>query len=133
MIDLGRIDGVDVDHGGGWSARAAAALLRDVDRGCRRTACASRPGSSRTPARAASTLGGGVGWLTRKFGLTCDNVAPARVVLPSGQIVAASTIEHSDLDWGLRGGGGNFGVVTEFEYRAHPFPRRSRSASPSGR
>jgi FAD/FMN-containing dehydrogenase len=66
------------------------------------------------------TLGGGLGWLRRKHGLCIDNILSVQIVTVNGQVLTASETENADLFWGVRGGGGNFGIVTSFEFRLHP-------------
>jgi FAD/FMN-containing dehydrogenase len=120
MIDLSRMKSVRVDPAR-RTARAEAGLTwGEYNRETQAFGLASTGGVVSTTGIAGLTLGGGLGWLMGKHGLSCDNVLSADIVTADGQFLTASASEHPDLFWGLRGGGGNFGVVTSFEYRLHP-------------
>ncbi|HEY5864501.1 MAG TPA: FAD-binding oxidoreductase [Candidatus Tectomicrobia bacterium] len=120
MIDLSRMKSVRVDPVK-RTARAEAGLTwGEYNRETQAFGLASTGGVVSTTGIAGLTLGGGLGWLMGKHGLSCDNLLSADIVTADGQFLTASAREHPDLFWGLRGGGGNFGVVTSFEYQLHP-------------
>ena len=120
MIDLSPMKGVRVDPAG-RTARAEAGLTwGEYNRETQAFGLASTGGVVSTTGIAGLTLGGGLGWLMGKHGLSCDNLISADLVTADGALVTASAERNSDLFWGLRGGGGNFGVVTSFEYQLHP-------------
>jgi FAD/FMN-containing dehydrogenase len=112
--------GVWVDAVGRTARAQAGCLLGDVDRETQLHRLAAVLGFVSNTGIAGLTLGGGFGYLTRRFGWACDNVVAMDVVTAEGRIVRASENENEDLLWGLRGGGGNFGVVTGFEYKLYP-------------
>src|SRR5437660_5273048 len=120
MIDLSPMKSVRVDPVR-RTARAEAGLTwGEYNRETQAFSHASTGGDVSTTGIAGLTLGGGLGWLMGKHGLSCDNLLSADIVTADGQFLTASADQHPDLFWGLRGGGGNFGVVTSFEYRLHP-------------
>ena len=120
MIDLSPMTSVRVDPTKRRAWAQAGLRGRDFDHETSAFGLASTLGTVSDTGIAGLTLGGGFGWLMRKYGLACDNLISADVVLADGRFVTASATENADLFWGLRGGGGNFGIVTAFEYQLHP-------------
>ena len=120
VIDLSAMKDVRVDTQARLARVQGGATWHDVDQVTQRFGLATPGGVVSDTGIAGLTLGGGIGWLRRKYGLSCDNLVRAEVVTARGQLVRANATENPDLFWGLRGGGGNFGIATAFEYRLHP-------------
>jgi FAD/FMN-containing dehydrogenase len=120
VIDLSQMKGMRVDPARQTAVAQGGLTWGEFDHEAQAFGLATTGGLISTTGIAGFTLGGGIGWLMRKHGLTCDNLIGADVVTADGELVRASAEENPELFWGLRGGGGNFGIVTSFEYRLHP-------------
>lgn len=120
VIDLSKMRQVAVDPETQTARFAGGCLLGSIDAATQEAGLVFPSGVVSHTGASGLVLGGGTGWLTRRFGLSCDNVTGFSLVTADGSLVRASESENSDLFWALRGGGGNFGVVTEFEVKIHP-------------
>ena len=120
VIDLSRMKSVRVDPGHRTARAEPGVTWREFDHATQTFGLATTGGQISTAGIAGFTLGGGWGYLARKHGLSCDNLLSLDIVTADGRFLTASASENADLFWGLRGGGGNFGVVTSFEYQLHP-------------
>ena len=120
VIDLSRLRGVRVDPAARTARVGAGCVWGDVDHATHAFVLAAPSGFISTTGVAGLTLGGGIGYLSRRYGLTIDNLLSVDMILADGRFVTASAGENPDLFWAVRGGGGNFGVVTSFEFRLHP-------------
>lgn len=119
VIDLSPMKSVRVDVAGRTVRVEPGVVWGEFDHETQAFALATTGGLVSTTGVAGFTLGGGIGWLVRKYGLACDNLRSVDLITAEGELVTASPIEHADLFWGIRGGGGNFGIVTSFEFQLH--------------
>jgi hypothetical protein len=120
VIDLGQMKGIRVNPEAGTARAQAGVLLGELDRETQAFGLAVPAGIVTHTGLAGLTLGGGIGWLERKYGLTIDQLRSVDVVTSEGEFVIAGDDDNADLFWGVQGGGGNFGIVTEFEFRLNP-------------
>src|ERR1041385_1775473 len=120
MIDLSPMKWVSVDLKSRTVNVAPGATLHHVDHETQAYGLATPLGINSTTGIAGLTLGGGFGWLSRSHGLTADNLISAEVVTADGKVIQANANENADLFWAIRGGSGNFGVVTSFQFKLHP-------------
>ncbi len=118
VIDLSRMKGIRVDPVARTVRVEAGCVWGDVDHATHAFGMATPCGFISTTGVGGLTLGGGIGYLTRQYGLTIDNLVSVDIVLADGRFVTANASENSDLFWAVRGGGGNFGVVTSFEFQS---------------
>ncbi len=130
MINLARMDSVRVDRQAGTVRVGGGATWGAADRESQAFGLATPGGIVADTGVAGLTLGGGFGWLRNKYGLSCDNLRSADVVTADGRLLTASATENADLLWGLQGGGGNFGIVTSFEFQLHPLGPEVMAAIP---
>src|SRR6478672_8307994 len=120
MLDLSPMRAVQVDAAARTAVAGPGCLLGDLDRATQAHGLATPLGVMSGTGLAGLTLGGGLGWLGGRFGLACDNLVAAQVVTAGGDVRQVDAESHPDLLWGLRGGGGNLGIVTAFTYALHP-------------
>jgi FAD/FMN-containing dehydrogenase len=120
VIDLSPMNGVRVDTTTRWATVGPGAVWADVDHETLAHGLATTGGLISSTGVAGFTLGGGIGWLMRKYGLAADNLIGVDVVTADGRLLHACDSENRELFWGIRGGGGNFGIVTQFEFELHP-------------
>jgi hypothetical protein len=120
MLDLSTLKGLQVDPDRRTARAGAGLTLGELDRGTQEHGLATPLGVVSVTGIAGLTLGGGLGWLNGRYGLACDNLIEAELVTADGDLLQVGPESHPDLIWALRGGGGNFGVVTAFSYRLHP-------------